>query len=109
MNLNGTIPTSIGSMTSLSKITIQHNQLNGDIPNGMYNLSLSTCNLAPQDTTSGGFTCPYPVHSSCIFGRTDVCTDLVSDELTALNDLEKLIQTFWMDWISKLYMEWSSM
>ena len=51
------------------------------------NLTLSLCNLSPQDTYSGGFTCPHLVNPSCIFGRTDLCTQLVSSELNALNDL----------------------
>jgi hypothetical protein len=53
---------------------------------------LTTCILGPQDTTDGGFTCPYPVNPTCNFGKTDVCTLLVSTEIQALTDLQNSLQ-----------------
>src|SRR6185437_12522996 len=83
-----------------------HNELSGDIPSAMYYMNqLATCIIGPQDTTDGGFTCPYPINPVCNFGRTDVCTLLVSTEIQALVDLQTSLQP--QNWTGVPSCSWS--
>ena len=69
---SGTIPVNIGyKLTKLTDIVLYGNELFGDIPYSLNNMTqLTSCNLSPQNTSYIGFTCPYiPVNPVCIFGE----------------------------------------
>ena len=86
--MDGTIPSNIGStLHNLREFVIYGNHLYGDLPQSLNSMTLTVCNLSPQNTSYIGFTCPYtPVNIACIFGRTDLCITL-SEENQAMLDL----------------------